>query len=433
MNRWLSMFACALFAANASAAQESPVIATFWAQQFTDSVGVNTHLRHARSFYDTGFELLKQRLLAARILHIRDGAQDKDGSFLDRDRAERFRELGKAGIRTTFVFRPMVTREFVQGFPARVSPAFEAFELPNELNQVQALPWAETLRMWMPLFAQYVRGDRESARYPIIGPSIADKGGDPHLLLGARPDDLDFGNLHKYYRSFNPGTPGYGSRGTPPCDQWRYGALPYALCQVQRISADKPIVCTEAGYAINGPPTRAVTQEIQARYIARMLMLHLKAGIVRTFVYQLADHGADEGAKMGLLDANGGERPAWRQLSALMNELDDGQPKAGGQGRAPSIAIALDGELENLEAMLFAKSDGSYRLVLWLEIPSVDPKAEREIKVVPQEVALKLPQAFRARRLMTFESSGASSVRALAGAAPRVAVSDNLSIVDIAR
>jgi hypothetical protein len=205
------------------------------------------------------------------------------------------------------------------------------------------------------------------------------------------------------------------------------------MCQVRRISADKPIVCTEAGYAVSGPPTRAVTQEIQARYIARMLMLHLKAGIVRTFVYQLADHGADEGAKMGLLDAQGAERPAWRQLSALMNELDDGQPKAGGQGRAPAIAIGLNGGLENLEAMLFAKSDGSYRLVLWLETPSVDPKAEREINVAAQQVALKLPAAFRARRLMTFEPSGASSVRALSGAAPRIAVDDNLSIVDIGR
>ena len=128
---------------------------------------------------------MKQRLLAARIRHIRDGAMDQDGGFSERDRAERFRELGEAGIRVTFIFRPMVTREFVQGFPERVRPAFEAYELPNELNQQKNLPWAEALRVWMPMFAQYVRGDRESARYPILGPSIADLGGDPQRLLGA--------------------------------------------------------------------------------------------------------------------------------------------------------------------------------------------------------------------------------------------------------
>ncbi|HEU4781647.1 MAG TPA: hypothetical protein VFS58_17340 [Steroidobacteraceae bacterium] len=411
----------------AGAAQGRASIDTWWAHQFTDSVGVNTHLRHARSFYDSGFELMKQRLLAARITHIRDGAMDQDGGFFARDRAERFRELGEAGIRVTFIFRPMVTREFVQGFPERVRPAFEAYELPNELNQQKSMPWAESLRVWMPLFAQYVRGNREALQYPIIGPSIADLGGDPHRLLGERADEVDFGNLHKYYRSYNPATAGYGRPGSPPCDAWRYGALPYALCQVRRISADKPIVCTEAGYATNGPSTRAVTPEIQARYIARMLMLHLKAGIVRTFVYQLADHGSDEGATMGLLDASGGEKPAWRQLSALMHELDD----EAGQGKARPIDIALDGELENLEAMLFAKRDGSYRLVLWLEAAAIDPKAGRVLEVAPQQVALTLPGKFRARRLLTFVPSGESNVRVLSGATLRLSIGDNLSIVDI--
>ncbi len=415
-----------------SAAPANTPMESRWASAFTDSVGVNTHLRHARSFYDRDFELMKQRLLAARIRHIRDGAMDQDGGFFARDRAERFRELGEAGIRVTFIFRPMVKREFVQGFPERVRPAFEAYELPNELNQQKNLPWAEVLRVWMPMFAEYVRSGSESARYPILGPSIADLGGDPHLLLGQRAADLDFGNLHKYYRAFNPATAGYGRPGRPPCDAFRYGALPYAMCQVRRISGDKPIICTEAGYASNGPSQRAVTPEIQARYLTRMLMLHLKAGIVRTFVYQLADHGSDEGGAMGLLEADGGEKPAWRQLSALMRELDD-DSAPGGQGRAPPLDVALDGELEQLETMLFAKGDGSYRLVLWLETPSVDPVAARALEVAARSITLSLPVGFRARRLMTFESSGAPSVRGLSGRAPKLSIDDNLSIVDIAR
>ena len=114
---------------------------------------MNTHLRHARSFYDTHFELMKQRLLAAGIRTFATARWTRTAALFERDRAERFRELGEAGIRVTFIFRPMVTREFVQEFPERVRPAFEAFELPNELNQQKALPWAETLRIWMPMFA----------------------------------------------------------------------------------------------------------------------------------------------------------------------------------------------------------------------------------------------------------------------------------------
>jgi hypothetical protein len=417
-----------LLVSQATLAQDRPM-AAYWAHQFVDSVGVNTHLRHNRSFYDRHFELMKQRLLAARITHIRDGAMDQDGAVFARDRAERFRELGESGIRVTFIFRPMVTREFVQEFPERVRPAFEAYELPNELNQQKAMPWAQTLRVWMPMFASYIRDDARASRYPIIGPSIADLGGDPHVKLGDQSREVDFGNLHKYYRAFNPATEGYGRRGSPPCDAWNYGALPYALCQVRRISGDKPIVCTEAGYASNGPSARAVTPEIQARYIARMLMLHLKAGVVRTFVYQLADHGGDEGATMGLLTADGGEKPAWRQLSALMNELHDG----AGRGRPPALDVSYTGEVDQLESLLFAKVDGSFRLVMWLETQSVDPKSGRAIDVPEQQVTLKLPREFRARRVTTFDATGVARTRTLTAANSRLAIGDNLSIVEIAR
>jgi hypothetical protein len=347
---WALLFAAAAVTLPVAA---TPLAApTFWAHQFVDSVGVNTHVRHAGSYYDSHFDSMKKLLREARIGHIRDGAMDQEGRFLERDGAARFRELGEAGIRITFVFRPMVAREFVQQFPARVSPAFEAYELPNELNLSREIPWVESLRIWMPMFAQYVR-QGPADRFAIIGPSIADLGNDPHVKLGDQQRFLDFGNLHKYYRAFNPGTKGYGRRGSPPCEAWNYGSLPYAICQVRRISGDKPIVCTEAGYLGNGPSARAVTPDLQARYLARMLMLHLNAGIVRTFVYQLADFGSDEGGGMGLLHADGTQKPAWRQLSALMNELDD----SAGEGKPAPLAIEYDGASDALESALVAKRD----------------------------------------------------------------------------
>ena len=57
---WLG--ALCLLASQLADGQGAPVT-SFWAHQFVDSVGVNTHLRHARSFYDTHFELMKQRFL----------------------------------------------------------------------------------------------------------------------------------------------------------------------------------------------------------------------------------------------------------------------------------------------------------------------------------------------------------------------------------
>ena len=66
MTRRAGFIALVLLAANAGASTRPA--ATFWAHEFTESVGMNTHLRHARSFYDVHFDLVKQRLLAARTL-----------------------------------------------------------------------------------------------------------------------------------------------------------------------------------------------------------------------------------------------------------------------------------------------------------------------------------------------------------------------------
>ena len=114
---------------------------TYWAHDFVDSVGTVIHLLHPDSFYGSQFEVMKQKLLAAHIMHVRDGAMDAHGGFFNGDQATRFQELGRAGIRVTFITRLNVSREFVQGFPARVSPAFEAYELPNELNIAHGVPW----------------------------------------------------------------------------------------------------------------------------------------------------------------------------------------------------------------------------------------------------------------------------------------------------
>ena len=194
---------------------------TFWAHDFVDSVGTVIHLLHPDSFYGRQFELMKQKLLTARIMHVRDGAMDAHGGFWNGDQAARFQELGRAGIHVTFIFRLNISPEFVQGFPAHVSPAFEAYELPNELNLAgRSVPWPSALQAWMPIFYRYVKDNPATAAYPILGPSIADMGNDPYGQLGLQEGYFDFGNLHKYYRSYNSATAGYGGVASPcatPC------------------------------------------------------------------------------------------------------------------------------------------------------------------------------------------------------------------------
>ena len=404
---------------------------TFWAHDFVDSVGTVIHLLHPDSFYGSQFELMKQKLLAAHIMHVRDGAMDAHGGFWNGDQAARFQELGRAGIRVTFIFRLNISPEFVQGFPAHVSPAFEAYELPNELNLAgRSVPWPSALQAWMPIFYRYVKSNPATAAYPILGPSIADMGNDPYGQLGLQADYLDFGNLHKYYRSYNPATAGYGGTAQPPCDPLRYGALNYELCLETQVAGTKPVICTESGYGTDIAAGKQVTPEVQAKYIARLLLLHFRAGIRRTFIYQLADYGTDGFGAFGLLTADGTDKPAFVELSALMNELND----TAQSGSPDGVTLAVTGNSQGVQSALFEKSDGSYRLVLWLERPGFDPRTNLPIEVSAQSISLSVPSKYKVRRVLKFGPSGAPAAQPLASASSSVnfAVEDNLTVVDFA-
>jgi hypothetical protein len=415
--------------APAWAAPISPPV--FWAHDFVDSVGADIHLLHPDSLYGSQFELVKQELLAARIKHVRDGAMDQSGGFFKGDQAARFQELGSAGIHVTFIFHLNVSAPFVRGFPARVNPAFEAYELPNELNLEQSIPWPGSIQAWMPVFYRYVKDNPATASYPIVGPSLADLGNDPYGQLGMQAQNFDYANLHKYYSNYNPKTAGYGAMGKAPCGSVRYGSLDYALCNLSRVSDTKPVICTESGYGTDVAAGNQVTPEVQAKFIARMLLLHLKAGVRRTFVYQFADYGADGFGAFGLLRSDGSEKPAFVELKTLMGELEDAaqsQPPAG-------LTLAVTRDFRGVETALFEKSDGSYRLVLWLEKPGMDPKTGAPLAVPSQTVGLSMPAALRARRLLTFGNSGAATVKQLSNslATLEIPVQDNLTIVDIGR
>jgi len=83
--------------------------------------------------------------------------------------------------------------------------------------------------------------------------------------------------------------------------------------------------------------------------------------------------------------------------------------------------------------VLFAKRDGTYRLVLWIETQSADPRTGRGLDIPTQAVTLTLPRGYHTQRVITFEDSGAARVRAVPDATPRLSIGDNLSIVEIAR
>lgn len=396
---------------------------------FVDSIGVNVHFAQAGTPYVTSFPLVKSKLIELGITHLRDGAVDWNGGFSDQDQAALFRELGTAGVHVAFIFDADVSREFVQGFPARVAPAFEAYEFPNESNSAPGNAWVQTLRSWAPTFQAYVRGTAATARWPIIGPSLT-IGDDPFGALGDLSPYMDFGNMHAYYSSRSPATEGWGGGGKAACNVMRYGSTAYDLCNARRVSGARPVMSTETGWGSDPAAGDQVNEAVQAKYLARALLLHFAGGITRTYIYQLVDSGDDGFNAYGLLTGRGAEKPAFREIKALIATMRD----AGTVAVPAALAFSVTGDTSDVRSLALQKSDGSYRLVLWIEQPGFDPLTKKPIAVAAKSVTLKL-QSTHVVSIATFQDDGTvrTSVPARADLVESVlALRDNLTVVEVA-
>ncbi|MEJ1961714.1 MAG: hypothetical protein WDO56_09280 [Gammaproteobacteria bacterium] len=414
-----------------AAADSSTSIQALSATAFVDSIGVNVRFSNHKTPYVTSFPLAKEKLLALGVRHVRDAAVDKAGGFNDRDQAALFREIGEAGVRVAFVFGPGVSQAFVQGFPARVAPAFEAYELPNEMNAARP-DWVQTLRGWAPQFQSYIRSNPATARYPIIGPSLTDKGDNPSGALGDLSGYFDFGNTHAYYSSREPGTQGWGRPGAPPCNPWRYGSTEFNLCNARRVSGQKPVMSTETGWLTDVESPSEVPEDLQAKYLVRMLLLHFDAGIARTYIYQLMDSGSDGFRNSGLVTAIGEERPAFKEIRTLISTLQGGKSVE----HPVVVPLALSGDTTSVRKMAFQKSDGTVHVILWLEEPGMDPITRQRQVVTPANVTMRAGNPYRVAAISAFADNG--DLQSIATTRPASAdqalmLTDALTIVELRR
>jgi hypothetical protein len=402
------------------------------AAAFVDSIGVNVHFSNPGSVYVKQFSMVKEKLLALGITHLRDGAVDRGGGFAENDGAALFRELGVAGARLTFLFNPNMSKDFVQGFPERVAPAFEAYEFPNEFNAAPVADWVGALRAWAPVYYSYVKSNNATARYPVIGPSLADRGDNPAGALGDLSAYLDFGNTHAYYTARHPATAGWGGPGASPCEAWRYGALDYNLCNARRVSGSKAILSTETGWGSDSKVLGQVTPALQAKYLVRMLLLHFNAGVARTFIYQLVDSGSDGFGPYGLVTATGEEKPAFTQIKNLIALLHDGPAT----GSPKTLPLTLTGDTPDVRTMLFEKSDRTFRLIVWIEKQGFDPFTRVPVAVPPIPVTLRLDKKARVRAAFLFQDDGTPDKETpspdVSGQYP-LTLTDNLTVLEITR
>jgi hypothetical protein len=356
------------------------------ADAFVDSIGVNTHFDHQLTVYDNNYPLVKDRLLALGVRHIRDHAFLGNDPPFDEKIYGRYRELATLGIRSTLLIDPRLTNlntvdsTKIATIAQKAGPALEAFEGPNEYDYSGNSNWASTLRSYQRSLYGAVKSNSTTSDVPVLGPSLGNATNSGKLGdLGA---NLDYGNMHSY------------SAGEHPTSTRHFNIDSYYVPNARKVSGAEPLIATETGYhnalrQTGGHP--GVSERAEGKYVPRQYLEYFNRGFKRTYAYEFIDQYADpendeQEKNFGLLRNDGTAKPAYTALKNLIGLLEDPGPNF----QTKSLNYTLSGDTANVHRTLLQKRDGRFYLILWVERSSYNVDTKQDISVPSQRVNLTL-------------------------------------------
>lgn len=364
---------------------------------FVDSIGINTHLHYTDTAYATAWSQVESLLSSSGIRHVRDGLIDTTWqTYYDHLNA-----LGSLGIHGDYITSVGQSGSLIASYPSRVSQSFESYEGPNEYDWSGDPNWIRNLTSFQSLLHTTVQGNASIAAYPIYGPALTSE--NSYVSVGSLTSMLSDGNIHSYLAGRNPGTAGWGGTDT----YGTYACLSYDLALGNVESGGKPVVVTETGYQDQSGAQNRVPAGVKSRYTLRTVLENWNAGIPRTYLYELLDEG---GQSYGLLDGAANPKPAYTALKTLIGLLAD----PGGAFSTSSLTYEVDA-VSSVHHMLLQKRDGSYRLLLWEEVPAWNPATNTALTVTPQNVVLTFASAPSAISAVSIDDDGNANPVTLSG------------------
>ena len=357
------------------------------AQALVQSVGVNVHMSYSDTPY-ADVDAVRRRLQELGVRHVRDGL------VLGRpDQYDALNALAADGVRTQFILGDPQGRfgtgsldDQIATLRDEVRGAASAVEGPNEYDVSGDPRWRENLTGYQQRLFAAVKADPALAGLPVVGPSLVLPAS--RSALGDLTGSLDLGNLHPY-----PG-------GGPPESNVRV-----ELDLAQEVSGRRPVVATETGYhdalaARNGQPP--VSQDAAAIYVPRLFLTYFRAGIRRTFAYELIDERPDPArrdpeANFGLLREDLTPKPAFASLRNLIAVLN-----VSGEEAPPPPAHRVVGDVESLS---LRRRDGSVCDVLWQDVAVWDERRRLSLDVPARPVRLEVAEAARVEVFRPVRSS----------------------------
>lgn len=410
---------------NADSAQSSsayPMVQAFQADSFVNSIGVVTHLTYSNTLYYTAWPQILSALQSLGVRHIRDGFYNwPSGSPFYAEH----QQLSRAGIRTDYVvpFSEATTPESIEELAPQVED-MEAIEAPNECDVAgncgsTILNGIADMLGFLPSLDQA----GQQLGVPVLGPALSESS--TYSTLGNLSSKMQYNNLHVYFGGRNPGSAGWGA---PDANGNQYGSLAYWLDQANTDAPNVPAMITETGYmSFPGLPIPwTVPENVEASYIPRTLLLAYKAGIPRTYIYELLDEISSPG--YGLLHSDLTPKPAYTAVQSLIANLAD----PGAAFSPGKLGYAIQGGGSSLNQILFQKRDGSFWLVLWLEQSSFNPATYASTPVTPEQVTLQLDSGYAVPNVGTLSTSGnlSWSSSSTSGSVP-LTISDQPTVVKI--
>jgi hypothetical protein len=372
----------------ADPAGTQPFVAAKSARAFGDSVGVNVRLHLTNSAGYGNFEVVKTRLRELGVRHVSDGLCHDCPAHL-----QRLEALGGLGIKATIGVGNQTDAglrdQRLATIKQRLLQTVEAIAGPNEVDYGGDPNWIANTRAYQAELYDRVKGDPALRHLPVIGPSLVHR--DSRAALGDLSAKMDRGNIHPY------------SAGLPPMTD-----LSREFAVTAQVAGGKPLVATETGYHDHTAYTgvhRGASERAIGIYTPRSVLEAFRAGIERTFLFQLADawtpaqqaqYGfSEQHNSFGLLRSDQSPKPGFTALANLMRVVDSGSAPVAEPG---GLHLAIQNAPADLRQLLLRSADGSYALVLWRTVSVWDRDALRDLHPAAHGLAVSLGQSIALAR-----------------------------------
>lgn len=370
------------------------------ASRFVDSIGVNVPIDNPR-LYDAMLPLLR----ASGIRHVRVGI------CTNVVQCAFFRKLEKTGIKGTVIEGAdtdahQISTLLTDDGPLTMGAFVEAIEGINEPNN-PGMPWytpqwASHTRTQQKILWDTVKSNPKTAQVSILGPSICCNYTD-QKTLGDLSAFLDYGNMHDYFGVLNPGSIFYTGAYV----------IDYQRTVQAAVSGAKPMISTETGWGTKGAqPADEVDGLVQQKYILRGFLEHRLHKVERVFDFLFVDDPAAGPAyeSFGLIAVSkSGElrpKPIYPALKSLIGALED----HGGAFEPTGLSFSISGDASSVDHLLLQRNDGSFDLLMWLELPNWDKKRDKPVTYPPQKVSLELSTPIASAGVSRFDAKGSGAL-----------------------